>query len=319
MNIGQDLLLGIAIGDALGVPVEFKSRAYLRENPVTEMIEFGVHNQAKGTWSDDSSLSFCLADSLARNGYDLKDIASRILAWFNDGLWTAHGKVFDIGGQTRSAIDELTAIFKHRTFEELNNRVSDNEYANRNGALMRILPVVFETLDLGIEEKYQLIKEVGCLTHGHIRSTIACFILIIMAEELIKGQTKWAAYLVMQQKVKNSFERLHIPAMEQQKFTRILAFNISSFEAEEIKSDGYVVHSLEASLWSVLKNDTYKRTVLAAVNLGEDTDTIGAIAGGLAGLIYGVSNIPTKWKEALVGRKAIESLGMLLHRRYYGA
>lgn len=182
---------------------------------------------------------------------------------------------------------------------------------------MRILPLVLETKDKGIEETYQKIKEVGSLTHGHIRSTLSCLILITIAEQLIKGRTKWAAYLAMQKIVKNYFERFNIPETEQQRFTRILAFNIANFEEAAIKSDGYVVHSLEASLWCILRNNTYEETVLAAVNLGEDTDTTAAIAGGLAGLIYGEAAIPAAWKEVLVGRKAIESLGDLLYSRYY--
>lgn len=125
-NIGKDALLGLAIGDALGVPVEFKDRTYLKQNPVVDMVGYGTHNQPKGTWSDDSSLSFCLAESLT-NGYDLQNIAHNILKWFNDGFWTAHGKVFDIGVQTRSAIDELTAIFKQKNFKELRNRFHTNE------------------------------------------------------------------------------------------------------------------------------------------------------------------------------------------------
>ena len=96
-------ILGLVIGDALGVPVEFKSRKFLAENPVTDMLAYGTHNQKAGTWSDDSSLTFCLMESMCR-GYDLQNIANKFLAWRNEEIWTAHGKVFDIGIATNQAI-----------------------------------------------------------------------------------------------------------------------------------------------------------------------------------------------------------------------
>ena len=105
-SIVKEILFGTAVGDALGVPVEFNSRSYCSQNPVIDMIGFGTHYQPAGTWSDDSSLAFCLADSLS-NGYDLKNIANKFIQWYDDGLWTPHGKVFDIGNTTRRAILNL--------------------------------------------------------------------------------------------------------------------------------------------------------------------------------------------------------------------
>ena len=94
-NTIESGLFGLAVGDAVGVPVEFKSRTYLKENPVTEMFGFGTHHQPPGTWSDDSSLAFCLAESLCK-GYDLFDIARNFVKWYSAELWTPHGRVFDI-------------------------------------------------------------------------------------------------------------------------------------------------------------------------------------------------------------------------------
>jgi ADP-ribosylglycohydrolase len=317
MNIGQDLLLGIAVGDALGVPVEFKSRDFLRAHLVKDMLAYGTHNQPLGTWSDDSSLSFCLAESLAVNAYDLKDIAKGIVNWFQDGRWTPHGVVFDIGGQTRNAIDELVAIFKRNNFAELYQRHNDNEFSNGNGALMRILPLSFETFDLPILKKWQVVKEVGSLTHAHIRSNMACMMAILFTEELLDGMEKNKAYLTAKKQCLSFFESNDFPSTEVEKFTRILAFNIQNFEEEEIKSDGYVLHTLEAALWCVIKGESYEETVLLAVNLGEDTDTTAAIAGGMAGLIYGASSISRKWLDALVKVDEIKRLGKRLFDQYY--
>lgn len=317
LNIGRDALLGLAIGDALGVPVEFKERDYLKENPVTDMMGYGTHNQPIGTWSDDSSLSFCLVESLISTDYNLQDIAKNILKWFNEGYWTAHGRVFDIGGQTRSAIDELTAIFKRQNFEALRNRFHTNEYANGNGALMRILPLAFSTYNLSIEEKFSRVKEVCALTHGHIRSSIASLIYIVFVEEIIEGKSKKEAYQNTKRIIADFFRHSQISNQEQQKFIRILEFDIANFEEEEIKSDGYVVNTLEASFWCIMRNKNYTDTVLAAVNLGNDTDTTAAVAGGVAGLIYGEENIPDNWKEKLVKRKEIELLGNKLFKKYF--
>ncbi|WP_306783611.1 O-acetyl-ADP-ribose deacetylase [Flavobacterium poyangense] len=162
-------LFGIAVGDALGVPVEFESRDYLKENPVSEMMGYGTHSQPIGTWSDDSSLAFCLAESLCK-GYDLSDIAKNFVKWYGGELWTPHGKVFDIGIATRSAIHNIGRGHSPELcggFEEKDNG---------NGSLMRILPLVFYLQkENDIEVIYKKVKEVSSITHAHFRSVFACF------------------------------------------------------------------------------------------------------------------------------------------------
>ncbi len=132
-----DGLFGLCVGDALGVPVEFKSRSYLTKNPVKNMIGYGTYNKPPGTWSDDSSLAFCLADSLC-NGYDINDIADKFVSWYYHNLWTPHGEVFDIGNTTSEAIFRL----KQGNINPEKAGAMD-EYSNGNGSLMRILPLSF--------------------------------------------------------------------------------------------------------------------------------------------------------------------------------
>ena len=187
-------ILGLCIGDALGVPVEFKSRSYLKKYPVMDMIGHGTHNQPIGTWSDDSSLTLCLAESLI-TGYDLRDIASKFSKWLNYGYWTPFGEVFDRGITTERAIR------KFNTINNLRLAGGNSETSNGNGSLMRILPIVFY--------------------------------------------------------------------------------------------------------------------VLKAVNLGEDTDTICCITGGLAGLYYGYDYIPKKWINNLQRKNDIISLCNKLYNYYY--
>jgi ADP-ribosylglycohydrolase len=291
-------LIGLAVGDALGVPVEFKSRQQLEKQPLLEMIGYGTHHQPPGTWSDDSSLTFCTAQSLI-NGYDLEDIALRFTQWYGSGYWTAHGKAFDIGGTTYNAINRL---------REGENPLYSGDFEedyNGNGSLMRILPLAFFLQDKPIDERYRIVKEVSSITHAHIRSVICCFIYVEYAILLLGKQDKFSAYAHMQDIV-NDF--IDISYSERKLFDRVLLHDISSYYKAEIRGSGYVLHSLESSLWCLLNGNTYKDTVLSAVNLGEDTDTTGAIAGGLAGILYGLDSVPPSWIGVLARREDILTL-----------
>jgi ADP-ribosylglycohydrolase len=169
-------IFGVCIGDALGLPVQFKSRSYLKKQPITEMIELNSLRILKGTWPDDSSLTLCLADSLSR-GYDLRDIASNFINWYRKGFLTPDGIAFDIGVTTAASI------------RRLENNYSPNEsggmsiYDNGNGSLMRILPLAFflDSKKYNSDVSYKIIKDVSSITHGHIYSLISCLIYIDMA------------------------------------------------------------------------------------------------------------------------------------------
>jgi ADP-ribosyl-[dinitrogen reductase] hydrolase len=301
-----DILMGLCVGDALGVPVEFKSRSILTANLVTGMQGYGTHNQPAGTWSDDSSLAFCLAESLC-NGYNLEDVAYTMVRWYTQNHWTAHGKVFDIGGTTYSAIQRL------KKDESPLYSGDFEEDSNGNGSLMRILPLIFHLKDKPIEERYQVVKEVSSITHAHFRSIICCFIYIEYAILLVKGLDKKEAYKQMQDIV-NGF--IKISYSERKRFDRILIHNIESYFPAEISGSGYVLHTLEASIWCFLQTDSYKEAVLKAVNLGEDTDTTGCVTGGLAGLYYGFEAIPKEWIEVIARKDDIIELANKLHQKY---
>jgi ADP-ribosylglycohydrolase len=307
-NIGRDILLGVAVGDALGVPVEFELREDLQENPVIDMRSYGTYNQPKGTWSDDSSLTFCLAESLI-DGYDLRDIAMKMIEWKENAFWTAHEEVFDIGLPTSLAIERLCEIINRGQEDLLINLGNiDDENSNGNGSLMRILPIVMYVKDISIRKQFEIIWQVSALTHYHIRSAIACLIYIRFAENLMNGMTKHESYQKMQQDIALFFTEYPISPEEQKLFERIIVHSIDTYSINEINSSGYVLDSLEASLWCLLKNNNYKDTVLAAVNLGNDTDTIAAIAGGLAGILYGFESIPSNWINDLQKKEEIMAL-----------
>ncbi|TBX66147.1 ADP-ribosylglycohydrolase family protein [Flavobacterium silvisoli] len=300
-NLFQKILIGTAIGDALGVPVEFKPRTFLKQNPVTDMQEFGTHNQPKGTWSDDTSLTLCLAESI-NEGLDLKKLAQKFIAWKNDNLWTAHGWVFDIGIATRIAIERLEQGAQPELaggFEEMDNG---------NGSLMRILPLITHIKEMEIHQRYDWTKKISSITHAHIRSVMACFYYLEFAKKIIEGKEKYQAYKELQVEITNYFEKRNINPLEIQKFKRLLWEDISILEEDSIKSSGYVVDTLEASIWCILTTNNYKDAVLKAVNLGHDTDTTGAVTGGMAGLIYGIDDIPVDWIYEIIKHKGFTTL-----------
>lgn len=301
-NIVKAGIFGVCIGDALGVPVEFKTREILKRFPVETMQEFGSWNQPKGTWSDDSSLTLCIAEQLTK-GYDLEKIGESFVKWVKYGHWTAHGRLFDIGGTTRHSIARLmkgeSARFSGNIFEE----------DNGNGSLMRTLPLAFYLKDEeNIEKLYQTVKEVSSITHGHFRSVFACFIYVIFAIELIKGKDKKEAYHHTRKIALEFAGNQVFNPKEIQLFDRVLKNDISKFHEDTISSGGYVLHSLEASLWCFLNSESYAEAVLKAVNLGEDTDTTGAITGGIAGIYYGFESIPEEWINVLARKNDIENL-----------
>jgi len=304
----KSMLFGVAIGDALGVPVEFKSRDFLRENPVGDMIGFGTHKVPAGTFSDDSSLTFCLAEALLQD-FDLNTIGQNFLRWCNDNYWTATGVVFDIGNATLEAICQLDKGLK----PELAGGTAGN--SNGNGSLMRILPLAFYLLDKESHERFEITKQVSSITHAHIRSVIACYYYLEFARQLIDGKDKFEIYKDLKQEISDDLLFFADIPSEIAWFDRLLKGNIHELPEEEIQSTGYVLHTLEASIWCLLTTENYKDAVLKAINLGEDTDTTGAVTGGLAGLLYGYDNIPTNWIAKIARRDDIEDLAARLARK----
>ena len=308
-NFSKNILIGSAVGDALGVPVEFKSRQYLQQNPVTDMMGYGTYNMPPGTFSDDSSMMFCLAESLC-NGYNVNDIAEKFQMWMHEGYWTADGEVFDVGISTRKAINRL------RVVKNPIEAGSTSESDNGNGSLMRILPLAIFTKDLSIDERCEIVKEVSSITHAHNRSVLACIYYIEFALNVLDAENLEEAYLNTNFWLKLFLEENEIYKNEFTYFERILSGKLIDLKEDEIKSTGYVMDSLEASIWCLLHTDSYKDCVLKAVNLGHDTDTIACIAGGIAGIYYDAETIPTNWIEQLARVDDILHLAEQLEEKY---
>lgn len=306
------VVIGHAVGDALGVPVEFASRTEMDNSPVIDMEEGGTYNMPKGTWSDDTSMSLATLDSLASGKVDYNDIMIGFCDWFDTAKYTPAGVVFDIG---RGTMKSLMSYMRGEA--EAVNCGQKSELDNGNGSLMRIHPIVLylANKDMPIEEKIEIIHNVSSLTHGHIRSKIACGIYAFVLWELLKnpkttsiriGLTKARRFYskeVENQHYENLYRKIGYVFLH---FEDIDTFR--PFERNDIKSSGYVVDTLEAAIWCLKTTSSYKECVLKAVNLGGDTDTIAAIAGGLAGAIYGYDSIPEDWRNSLIKREYIEEM-----------
>lgn len=314
-NLFKDGIFGLIVGDALGVPVEFLSREQLKANPVHSMIGYGTHDQPPGTWSDDSSLALCLATSLV-HGYDLHAIGDSFLKWYEQNFWTPYEEVFDIGNATREALWRL----KNSSNPELAG--GRDEHSNGNGSLMRILPLLCLTQNIPEREKrYQVIKEVSSITHAHVRSCLACFYYLEFASSLstngeFGGNAFKEAYSAANHSFAELVSQLKVNPVEVKKFGRLTDGQMALIPESEIQSSGYVMHTLEASVWCLLTTSSYEEAVLKAVNLGNDTDTTGAITGGLAGLFYGYDAIPLDWTNQIARKGDILELFEALSVKY---
>ena len=294
----RSTLLSAAIGDALGVPVEFQSRETRISDPVTEMREYGTHNQPAGTWSDDTSMILAtITGFLEADVYDPEAAMKEFAAWLGEGKHTPHGEVFDVGNATREAIGR----FRMGTSPAACGGTS--EWSNGNGSLMRILPVALAFAD--DPELIEKASKMSSLTHAHERSRMACAFFCLIVSELLHGSSIRDATAFAWEAMDS---RWKITPEERLHFDRWHPDQLFQRTASEIHGTGHVVDTLEAALWLNERHGSYSEVVLGAVNLGDDTDTTGCVAGALAGLIHGEDEIPGDWLSTLVQRETVSDL-----------
>lgn len=285
MSFVRDGILGLVLGDALGVPYEFKVRDTFR---IRGLEGYGIHNQPAGTWSDDSSMTLATVDSLVVFGgsVNLDDIMDNFCRWYYFNEFTPHGGVFDIGGTT------ICSIYRYSDGENVDKCGMRDELDNGNGSIMRILPLAF------VNASDKEIEEVSALTHGHEIAVQGCQLYVMIAKKLMEGKKPVDAIResVLARSWRKEYERIE---------------RIEKLKRKDIKSSGYVVSTLEAALWALVNSSSYLECVYKAINLGGDTDSIGAVAGGLAGIVYGVGGfkgIPKVMLRKLARIDYIESL-----------
>ena len=295
----KGVMLGHAVGDALGVPVEFSNRSSLEAKPVTDMRGFGTYNVPAGCWSDDTSMSLCALESLSKGKIDYDDIMTNFCKWYYDGEFTATDEVFDIGSTCAMAIDNYRYFGTAATKCGLSHVTS-----NGNGSLMRIHPFIKYAYYNNIKDDKLLymIEMASRLTHAHDISIDGCIIYAYILTELLRHPSKKSVY-------KGLNQAAEVVSYDSKRYyNRLIELDIATLDKTEIKSGGYVVHTLEAAIWCLLTTKTYEDCVLKAVNLGDDTDTVAAIAGGLAGALYGINSIPQQWINTLKKKDYIEDL-----------
>lgn len=291
MNKRKRALWGFIIGDAYGVPMEFMERDTFN---VSDMIGYGCWDVPAGTWSDDSAMTLITIEHLI-NDTSLADLKRAFCDWAYRGHWTYNDEPsFDVGLTISEVINRWEKNGRYET-------AKTDEHSNGNGALMRILPIAFYSYKRSIEERY--VKDYATLTHGHIRSTLCCLHYTYVVHALMDG-------LSIRDSLKQANDYI-LPKLadypeEVTHFERLLT--IENVSRDDINSNGYVIHTLEAVYWSLLNSTSYYETIFNAVHLGSDTDTVGAIAGGLAGLYYEKLNIPEDWMELIPKREEIDTL-----------
>ena len=291
-------LIGLAVGDALGAAVEFKSPGSFP--PVTGYRNGGPHRLEAGEWTDDTSMALALADSIATAGWDLNDQASRYVEWWKTGKYSVNGRCFDIGITTQGALANFLADKDALTSGDCSDRASGN------GSIMRLAPVPIRFGHLypeKLDELSRLAEESSLPTHASEQCLSACRYLATVLAALIHGEDRDKVLSPDWQPLQdlNEIKPLH-PLIQE-----IAQGSFRQRKPPAIQGSGWVVKSLEASLWAFHDADTFEEAVLKAVNLGDDADTTGAICGQLAGAYWGESGISESLRSGLARMDMIEA------------
>ncbi len=291
---------GLLIGDALGVPYEFNAPQDL---PTLDRIEFtpppGFERSHSGvlpgTWSDDGAQALCLLDSLLTcKTFNVNDFASRLLNWYEQGLWAVDNKVFDVGNQTARS---LVSIRMGKLPLESGFVIPEGK---GNGSLMRVLPLALWHKGTDAE-LVNFAHSQSMVTHGHVCNQVCCALYCLWARKLLDAHPVEEAY-------KQAVSKLRQIYSEDSQHYYELERTIRPDDHPIGKGGGYVVDSLRSVRMVLYKAASYEMVVKAAVALGDDTDTTAAIAGGLAGIYYGFDSIPKRWFMELRGKELVQPL-----------
>ena len=290
MSIDHDRILGSLYGhlcgDAFGVPYEFTPA-----NKIPQSLHWGAkgtHHQPPGTWSDDGSLMLCtIASYLAHGRLEPSDLGERFVRWFDEGYMAAGAVVFDIGGTTRRALDRIRG-----GMSALEAGV-DDESSNGNGSLMRILPVALYTRALPVRSAVAAAHDASRITHRHRCSQVCCAVYTLMVRQLLETGERTDAL----DRAFVALDRLYSDVADwgdvyRQQLSKVRAF-------ADPHGGGFVVDTLW-SAWLAFRDSTdFVETIERAVRYGNDTDTTACVAGGLAGLHWGLDAVPRVWREQL--------------------
>ena len=292
-------LLGLATGDALDTTLEFLPPS--RVKPISGMVGGGPFALQPGEWTDDTSMALCLAESLIERGrFDAEDQMRRYVRWYRTGHLSSTGKCFDIGGTTRRSLEQF-----ERTGDPMSGPTAENTAGN--GSIMRLAPVPL-FYRRSAQQAVVRAAESSRTTHGARNAVDACRYL----SGLIWGALNGASKADLIEGVFSPFERCWEKDPLAPEIAEIAACTFRQKKPPEIAGTGYVVRSLEAALWAFHRTDSFRDGCLAAVNLGDDADTTGAVYGQIAGAYYGLPAIPAPWLKQIAKRAAIDSFAKKL-------
>lgn len=293
-------ILGGAIADALGIVTKGQDREYLLNNPVLKMLPTVKKGIPKGAWGDSTSLMLATTYSISRKGLNYDYIAENCVSWFTGNKFCSAGESFGIGNTTLKALIKFTE--REKESYECGLDSFDN---NGNSALKMMLPLAyyFTANKETKEQVYDAIKKVCSITHKHPISICACYIYVHFVMYILNGNNKHQAL----KKLKNlDYSMFSNEVLGY--FSRILVGNIIELEIEEINSSSFIVDTLESILWCFMQSDNFKDCIIATTNIGNDTSSIGALTGSIAGIYYGTNNIPTNWMESVRRKDYLISL-----------
>jgi ADP-ribosyl-[dinitrogen reductase] hydrolase len=294
-------LIGLVVGDALGTTNEFREPGSFE--PITDMVGGGQFDLAPGQWTDDTSMALCLAESLIEcRGFDARDQMLRYVRWWREGYMSSTGRCFDIGNTTSDALARFEAggvAFAGRTERSV----------AANGSLMRLAPVPLYFRDA--PDVIALCADSSRTTHGSPIPVDACRYYGGLVVGAVRGAGRAELLSPFYSPEPGTWEQ-HPLADE---IAVVAAGSFATKEPPVIRGTGYVVDALEAALWAFHSTPDFRSGALAAVNLGDDADTTGAIYGQLAGAYYGESGIPAAWREKLAMRDVIDQLAGQLYER----
>lgn len=315
----KGVLLGLACGDALGRPVEFASPEQIQREHgrVSEMLGEGTHRQPAGTITDDTEMALCIARSLVEQGqFDPADVGERFVAWYESGP-------FDIGGMTRRALSRIQDGESWETAGGQEWETSPEGSNAGNGSVMRCAPLAIAYADYPAA-LVRTSMDSSRVTHADPRCTFGCAVLNLTIASALRGQDEplTSALNLLAEDLATSLQRTAgvipdgaSPVLEgglPQDLRTALEGVPDAVDPNQLSNSGYVVDTLQTALYDALRTESAEEAIVTAVNRGGDTDTIGAIAGAVAGARFGASSLPNQWHDEIDEWDELEQLAAAL-------
>lgn len=304
-------LYGYIVGDAMGLPLKNKSRKELLKKPINEMLPVANLND-NGYWSINTSFVLATIDSIIENGRRINytDIMRKYIECKEGTYYLSNPNI-----KKNINLNIISALNKFKENNMPTECGSKKYEDNDNKSLSRMLPIVLYSYYKNVEDPdiFNLVKKYSSLTHAHQLSIMACYIYVRFSLSILKGKDKVTAYNIIKYIDYDKYFRKETI----NEFTRILDGNINELKLKEIQSTNNVVDTLETTIWVILNTNSYQQSIVGAINLGGDTNTIAGLVGGVAGILYGVNDIPNKWLDNIKKKDLINNIILNLVMQLY--